>query len=596
MRGSRNRVLFAYVGLGLLATSVHAFLPDGGARAILYDAIAASAVLAVAAGLWLHKPENAIPWVLIGAGVLACVAGEVTWNVYSLVLHQDPYPSLADLFYLSGYPLLAGGVWLFVRGRARNRGLAQASLVDAAIVTVAAGVVTWVFLVDPYASDESLSLDVRALSAAYPLVDVLLLAFLARLLLGPGGYSPAFWFLAGGLAFNVAADSIFGAFELTSGYPAGSPLDVLWLLAYVCFGSAALHRSMATLTDSAPRAKHGLTWARLTALAAASVTAPAVLAVQTITGEPSSILIVAVAAGTLPLLALVRMAGLVRELERMSAERASLLVSERVARTEAETAQRLLVDQNDRLRELDRLKDEFVALVSHELRTPLTSITGYLELVLEDGDRLKDEHRQFLGVVDRNSRRLLRLVGDLLFVAQVEAGRLQLEQADVDLGALAADCVEGLRPAAQDKGVDLRLDAKPVGRMRGDRARLSQLLDNLVSNAVKFTSQGGRVVVALGSSEGHAVLAVSDTGMGIPTVEQQRVFERFFRSSTVQEAAISGTGLGLAISKAIVDVHGGTIECVSEEGRGTTFRVRLPFASPQATNGAVPERTTETVV
>jgi signal transduction histidine kinase len=178
----------------------------------------------------------------------------------------------------------------------------------------------------------------------------------------------------------------------------------------------------------------------------------------------------------------------------------------------------------------------------------------------------------------------------------VEAGRLDLRLEKLDIGELAAESVEGLRPTAEAQGLDLRLDAKPVAPLRGDRVRLGQMLDNLVSNAVKFTPEGGRVVVALGSNGGDAVLAVSDTGMGIPAAEQHRLFERFFRTSTGQEAAIAGTGLGLTISKAIVDAHGGSIECVSEDGQGTILRVRLPVAGSQTTNGAVQERSTETVV
>jgi len=142
MRGSSNRVLLAYAGLGLLAAGVVVLLPDTTARSLLYDGIAASAVIAIVIGLWLHKPANALPWMLIGLGVLAFVAGEVTWEVYSY-LQQDPFPSIADFFYLSGYPLVAAGVLLLVRGRMNTRTLAQASLVDAAIVTVAAGVVSF---------------------------------------------------------------------------------------------------------------------------------------------------------------------------------------------------------------------------------------------------------------------------------------------------------------------------------------------------------------------------------------------------------------------------------------------------------------------
>jgi PAS domain S-box-containing protein len=249
-------------------------------------------------------------------------------------------------------------------------------------------------------------------------------------------------------------------------------------------------------------------------------------------------------------------------------------------RNEAERDRLLheLEDQNERLRELDRLKDEFVALVSHELRTPLTSIRGYLELVLdgEAGD-LTDDQQEFLGIVERNAHRLLALVGDLLFLAQVEAGKLSLEIGAVDLSSIAAETVETARPLAEEKGVTLTLASGPLPLLAGDRVRLAQLLDNLVSNGVKFTPSGGRVDVRVRGERGTAVIEVRDTGMGIPAGEQQHLFERFFRAAKATEQAIPGTGLGLAISKAIVHAHGGRITVASEEGKGSTFRVALPI-------------------
>jgi signal transduction histidine kinase len=251
---------------------------------------------------------------------------------------------------------------------------------------------------------------------------------------------------------------------------------------------------------------------------------------------------------------------------------------------EAERDQLLheLGEQNERLRELDRLKDEFVALVSHELRTPLTSIRGYLELVLdgEAGD-LTDDQREFLGIVERNAHRLLALVGDLLFLAQVEAGKLSLELGAVDLSSLAAETVETARPLAEEKGVTLTLASGPLPLLAADRIRLAQLLDNLVSNGVKFTPSGGRVDVRVRGERGRAVIEVRDTGMGVPPGEQDHLFERFFRASKATEQAIPGTGLGLAISKAIVHAHGGRITVASEEGKGSTFRVDLPIREAQ---------------
>jgi PAS domain S-box-containing protein len=233
--------------------------------------------------------------------------------------------------------------------------------------------------------------------------------------------------------------------------------------------------------------------------------------------------------------------------------------------------------QNDQLRELDQLKDEFVAVVSHELRTPLTSILGYLELALEDAEQLDDQHRNFLTVVERNANRLMRLVGDLLFVAQVEAGKLTLEPRELELEALVAESVEAAGPLAAQRGVALGSETELDGALTGDPARLAQLVDNLISNAIKFTPAGGSVVVRLGRANGSAVLEVEDTGMGISAEEQKQLFERFYRTRSAAEKAIQGTGLGLSIAQAIVHAHGGQIGVRSKEGVGTTFHVELPL-------------------
>jgi PAS domain S-box-containing protein len=236
-------------------------------------------------------------------------------------------------------------------------------------------------------------------------------------------------------------------------------------------------------------------------------------------------------------------------------------------------------EQNIELRSVDTMKDEFIALVSHELRTPLTSIRGYLELVTDAGaGELSAEQRHFLDVVARNAERLQSLVGDLLFIAQIEAGRLNLERDEIELARVAAESIETGKPLARAKGVELSLVAEPVGSLIGDRVRIGQLLDNFVSNAIKFTPVGGSVTVRLAQTNGAAVLEVADTGMGIPADEQERLFERFFRSSTATAQAIQGTGLGLTISKAIADAHGGRITFTSVENEGTTFRIELPLA------------------
>jgi signal transduction histidine kinase len=236
--------------------------------------------------------------------------------------------------------------------------------------------------------------------------------------------------------------------------------------------------------------------------------------------------------------------------------------------------------RNERLHELDRMKDDFVASVSHELRTPLTSIRGYLELLREgDAGDLTEEQHQFVSIVERNSDRLLRLVGDLLFVAQVEAGKITLERESMQVEELVCQAVDAARPAATEKDIEIALDLDGLGELYADRARLAQVIDNLISNALKFTEPGGHVAVRTSHYANVGVIEVSDDGMGMSAEDQDRLFQRFFRTASATDQAIQGTGLGLAIVKAIVEAHDGVITVESVEGEGTVFRIELPLTT-----------------
>jgi PAS domain S-box-containing protein len=225
----------------------------------------------------------------------------------------------------------------------------------------------------------------------------------------------------------------------------------------------------------------------------------------------------------------------------------------------------------------EQVKDEFVALISHELRTPLSSIIGYLEVLFDDATGpLTQRQRRFLEVVDRNARRQLRLVSDLLFVSQVDAGRLRLHIDDVDVAELAKAAIEAAQPRAKAGDVTLQLEADDATTLRGDPDRLGQVIDNLLTNAIKFTPRDGVVDVRVTGNTDTVAIEVSDTGVGIPAAEQRQLFTRFFRASTATSRAIPGIGLGLTIVKAIVDAHRGTVSVTSAEGNGTTFRIYLP--------------------
>jgi PAS domain S-box-containing protein len=249
----------------------------------------------------------------------------------------------------------------------------------------------------------------------------------------------------------------------------------------------------------------------------------------------------------------------------------------------------VVTDQTE-AREEARLKDEFTGLISHELRTPLSSILGYLELIADDEENpLSEEQQSYLATVERNAQRLLRLVGDLLFTAQVEAGKLGIDAQPLDLRSVVENAVESLRPGADAAGVTLALFTpdEPIP-IRGDLMRLGQACDNLVSNAIKFSRDGGRVAVSAslddeavdeqGRPHPVARLSVSDNGMGIPADELDRLFSRFFRASTATANAVPGVGLGLVITKAIAEAHHGRIRVASTVGHGTTFSLELPLA------------------
>ena len=231
----------------------------------------------------------------------------------------------------------------------------------------------------------------------------------------------------------------------------------------------------------------------------------------------------------------------------------------------------------DRLRQLDRMKDSFLATVSHELRTPLSSIRGYLEMLLDD-EFDAETSRRFLSIMSRNSDRLLRLIDDLLMVARLNDEGMLLELGEVDLAELAHQVTSACRPLAEHKQVKLRDRTEAVLAARGDAKRLAHALNHLVVNAIKFTAAGGEICVDAGLLGDEPELVITDTGVGIPADDLPHVFDRFFRSASADHMATPGPGLGLAIVRSIIDAHHGGIRVESEPGSGTTVRVTLPRA------------------
>ena len=242
----------------------------------------------------------------------------------------------------------------------------------------------------------------------------------------------------------------------------------------------------------------------------------------------------------------------------------------------------LVITDETRAVEVARMKDQFVGMISHELRTPLSAIIGFLDLLQNDpAQPLTADQQEFVDIIERNAQRLLNLVGDLLFTAQVDSGRFPLERRETDVVDLVREAVASSGPHAQREGIDITAEVPdaPVW-ISVDAGRIGQALDNLLSNAIKFTGDGGRVSAAVRVLDGTVELAVRDTGVGIPEDEQGMLFTRFFRASTATRNAVPGVGLGLTITRAIVLAHGGSMEVASSEGVGTEFRMLLP-ATPR---------------
>jgi signal transduction histidine kinase len=546
----------------------------------LYNLASISACVAFVVGPILHRCRALQWWLFAGAMGLFAIA-DGTWQAYIYFSGSAPYPSIGDAFYLTAYPLFFIGVLILLRGSRPRKG----DVLDGLMVATAASFLIWTLLVEPIASQAGSSFLARAVSAAYPTMDLLLVIGLATLLFTSRVRSFSFFALLVGFFLTTAADLVYAVLILEGHYAAGDLVDYGWIASYGILGVAALHPSLPRFAELIPQRRGALGKGRLAIIGVALGVAPLLAVGYDLTDRKGLALEIPIASIIAITLVLLRVSHLWRE--RQGAETA-LRESEASYRDlygVAESAREQVTAQNHQLLELDQMKDEFVALISHELRTPLTSIRGYVELLREDLPNTPlEQQEKFLSVVERNADRLLSLVNDLLFMAQMEVGKVALNLAETQLVSLAEECVAAAQPVAEERQIEVRIDAQARPVLSADRARLAQVLDNLLSNALKFTPPGGKVEIRIGAGEGTASLEVSDTGMGISAEDQQHLFSSFFRTSSANAAAVPGTGLGLTISKGIVEAHGGEISVKSREGHGSTFRIVLPAS------GALPRK------
>jgi diguanylate cyclase (GGDEF)-like protein len=309
---------FALAG-GLLLIGGYFALPQGGlAQSLLYNAVGFLFGLLVLVGVRLHRPHRATLWYLFAAGQFASVVGDIVWEYYEYVLHQEPFQSLADVFYLGSYPLLLAGLVLLVREQ-RGRGRDLSGLIEAAIIGTGLGLVLWVFVLHPIAAAEATSTLARLISTSYPASDMMLLAVLARLFTGSVAPTVSGRLLGSAAFLLLLADVSYAVMTQYASYDAGSALDAMWLMSYVLWGVAALHPSMAVTQPTRPPAgQNRLATRRLVLLTASSLLAPGMLFLPGMRDHSMDWIVVAGGAVVLFLLVALRMSGFVAQVQRQA--------------------------------------------------------------------------------------------------------------------------------------------------------------------------------------------------------------------------------------------------------------------------------------
>ena len=315
-----GRLWLLYLAAGLATAAGSMLLPDL-AQSIVYDLIGLSAVVAILLGVRRHGLVRRGMWYGLAGGLAVFVAGDVLYSVYVYALHLEPFPSPADALYLASYPILAAALLVMIRSRTGGRD--RAGLIDALIITTGLGLLSWTFLMRPIASDPSLTAGTRLISLAYPLADVLLLAVLARLFTSPGARSTSYRLLGAAVLLQLGADIVYAGLTVTGAY-SGGLIDLGWMASYLCWGAAALHPSVRSLSEVAPARGVRVTRARLLILAPAALIAPTLLLVQGSRGLAIDWVSLGVGSVLLFLLVVARMSELVAQVQDQAAQLAAL--------------------------------------------------------------------------------------------------------------------------------------------------------------------------------------------------------------------------------------------------------------------------------
>jgi signal transduction histidine kinase len=561
-RRQPGTVWLRYVIVGIFATIAYVLIPADASfparmtRVLLYDGVSASAVVAILVGVRRLRPDSLTPWYLLAAGQLVYLAADLTFHTLHDLLHSDAYPSPADVLYLGHYLFVVVGVLLLARSR--TSGSDPGSLIDASIIAIGMGVLSLVFLIEPAIAASGQPLPTRAVNALYPIMDVLVLAAAARLVVGAGLRRPVFYLFAASLAMLLTTDTAHIYLRLHGldqrNTLVGSVLDVGWISFYLLLGAAALHPSMRSLAERDHRSRSRLSRGRLVFLAGVALLAPAAIIVQDL-GDQGDTALVAAACTALFLLVIDRMSGLIREVERSATqarERGAALQSALAELERAEAERKHLLDRTVWRAEEERIR---IAAELHDGPIQRLTAVGYqLEeatLTLGSGD---GPHTRELLTIAQGG-----LYGEINELRGLMATLRPPVLDERGLGLALADQVESFQ---RRTGISCALESDRNTRLEPEvETVLYRVAQEALANVAKH-AKAHHVWVFLRADDDRVDMQIRDDGIGF--------------DPAMAGGLVDSGHFGLAGMRERVEMAGGTYGLVSAPSSGTLIRVRLP--------------------